>query len=74
MVLLSVSGTVKIILILLAVLFVLRLIQRRMPGRGQPPEGTHWGRSEARAKGDVRIEKAGNKDGPVEDADFEEVR
>lgn len=74
MVLLSASGTVKIILILLAVLVVLRMIQRRTSGPARPPKGTHWGRPEPRAKGDVRIETAGKRDGPVEDADFEEVR
>lgn len=79
MILLSFTGTTRAILVLVLLWIVLRMImrwrQRRVGGAGHvhhaPPDG--------RQKGDVRIERPGDggmprSQGPVEDADFEEVR
>lgn len=70
----SLSGTIRTILILLVIWLVIRLITR---GRA----GGRTGRDASeRPKGHVRIERrdgAGGRtdaQGPVEDADFEEVR
>lgn len=77
MVLLSFTGTLRLILILLIIWLVLRMIMRARGG-GQPPAGTHWAPNDGRAKGEVRIERPADRpprpQGPVEDADFEEVK
>ena len=75
MILLSFSGTFRLILILLIVLLILRILSRS--GKGNSG-GTNWGKPDDRSKGEVRIERAGDEQrrgqGPVEDADFEEVK
>ena len=79
MILLSAAGTFRLILILLIVFLVLRMIARSRQGPpGKRTGGFNWTRPEQRPKGDVRIERSGDEkrsgSGPVEDADFEEVR
>ncbi len=78
MLLLSATGTLHIILILLIVWLLLRAYVRsrdRAPGK---PPGTHWGAPDNRTKGEVRIEKTEaprkSQQGPIEDADFEEIK
>jgi hypothetical protein len=77
MVLLSFWGTLRLILILLVVWLVLRMLLRSRT-KAQPPGGTHWAQNDGRPRGDVRIERPadgpGRPQGPVEDADFEEVK
>ena len=78
MLLLSANGTLRTILVLLIVWLLLRAYMRsRQPSQGKPP-GTHWSTPDLRAKGDVRIERpepaSRAQQGPVEDADFEEIK
>jgi hypothetical protein len=78
MLLLSATGTLRVILVLLIVWLLLRAyVRSKGPAPGKPP-GTHWGTPDNRAKGEVRIEKteAARKPspGPIEDADFEEIK
>ena len=78
MLLLSATGTLRLILILLIVWLLLRAWMRsRTPAQGKPP-GTHWSAPDARPKGEVRIERTETtrraQQGPVEDADFEEIK
>ncbi len=78
MLLLSAYGTLRIILVLAIVWLLLRALMRsREPMSGKPP-GTHWSTPDPRPKGEVRIERAepGKRaqQGPVEDADFEEIK
>jgi hypothetical protein len=45
----------------------------------QPPRGTHWAPPEQRPPGEVRIERVDDRreqrpSGPVQDADFEEIK
>lgn len=75
----SVTGTLRIIALLILVWAILRMIRNRSAAPG-PPKGTNWAAPEQRPKGDVRIErvkeapKGGDRDsGSVTDADFEEV-
>ncbi|HRD52325.1 MAG TPA: hypothetical protein PKY96_06720 [Flavobacteriales bacterium] len=69
----SFTGTVRIIIILLALLWVVRVIARRAAARKDPHQG-------ARPKGDVRIERtpgspSGNgPHGTIIDADYEEIK
>lgn len=71
----SLSGTIRTILVLLVIWLVIRLLTRRRTG-GRPGRTT----AEQRPKGHVRIERPDDPggpargQGPVEDADFEEVR
>ena len=79
MYLLSVNGTLRIILVLLIVWQVLRLWMRvkgRQPGG---PGGVRWTTGPQRPKGDVRIERVdeprNSRPGMVaEDAEFEVVK
>lgn len=78
MLLLSATGTLRLILVLLIVWLVLRAIMRsRQPPPGKPP-GAHWSAPDQRPKGEVRIERTETprraQQGPVEDADFEEIK
>ncbi len=78
MLLLSANGTLRTILVLLIVWLLLRAWMRsRRPPHGGPP-GTHWSAPDHRAKGEVRIERTepvrGPHQGPVEDADYEEIK
>jgi hypothetical protein len=78
MLLLSATGTLRLILVLLIVWLLLRAWMRsRQPQQGKPP-GTHWGAPDQRSKGEVRIERTEPmrkaQQGPVEDADFEEIK
>jgi hypothetical protein len=81
MILLSFTGTLRAILVLLIIWLVLRMIMRGRSGQPGPARRSFkWGRPDDRKPGDVRIEKPGKADparrdqGPVEDADFEEIR
>jgi hypothetical protein len=74
----SITGTLRIIGILLLVWFALRWIAGR---RAQDVRGQHRARPRARAKGEVRIERVPRAaaderaDAPVIiDADYEEVK
>lgn len=82
----SVTGTLRIIGILLLVWFVLRLIQGRMAS-GQARRRAQWNDAPLRPKGDVRIEPAApevRRDardaghaaprGSVSDAEYEELK
>jgi hypothetical protein len=78
MFLLSANGTLRTILVLLIVWLLLRAwVRSRQPVQGRPP-GTHWSAPDNRAKGEVRIERTESaphaRQGPVEDADFEEIK
>lgn len=70
----SFTGTVRIIIILLALLWVVRWITRRAAAYKDPPHGPQ------RPKGEVRIERtpgspAGNGPrGTIIDADYEEIK
>jgi hypothetical protein len=76
----SVTGTVRIIAILILVWAVLRLLRNRSAATGAR-KAPGWAPSEQRPKGEVRIEriKDAAKDnarngGKITDADFEEVK
>jgi hypothetical protein len=77
MILLSGSGTLRTILVLLIVWMLLRAYLRSQQ-RANAPRGTHFSQADHRAKGEVRIERPepGRRthQGPVEDADFEEIK
>ena len=78
MLLLSGNGTLRTLLVLLIIWLLLRAWMRsRQPSGGKPP-GTHWTTPDQRPKGEVRIERAEgtqrSRTGPVEDADFEEIK
>jgi hypothetical protein len=79
LILLSANGTLRTILLLLVIWLVLRMIMRsRQPANGRPPGG-QWTQDPPRPKGDVRIERPGERrtmgrDGSVEDADYEEIK
>ena len=67
----------RTVLVLLVVWLLLRAFMKsRQPSAGVP-RGTHFSQPDSRAKGDVRIERPepGRRaqQGPVEDADFEEI-
>jgi hypothetical protein len=77
MILLSGAGTLRTILILIIVWFLLRAyLKSRQPATGA--RGTSWQPPDARQKGEVRIERPGSgargPQGAVEDADFEEIK
>lgn len=77
MILLSAAGTFRLILILLIVFLVLRMIARARQAPGTSQRGFTFTRPDVRGKGEVRIERPGDErrgGGPVEDADFEEVK
>jgi len=73
MILLSATGTLDTILILIIVWQILRLFVR-----AQEHGGTISGSSDNRSQGEVRIERANDerrsgRDAHVQDADFEEI-
>jgi hypothetical protein len=76
----SMSGTIRTIIILLIIWWVLRLLLRA--GQKRRNVGTRWTDDPGRPKGDVRIERVREKerdkgkgpDGNVTDADFEELK
>lgn len=78
MLLLSASGTLRAILVLVIVWQVLRIYARYQAERGR--QGASAQRPDGRAPGEVRIERAdrqgrpGTTNGPIVDADFEEIR
>lgn len=79
MILLSGSGTLRTILILLIIWQVLRLWMRMRAPAANKGSGPGWGAADPRAKGEVRIERADDprsarQQGRVEDADFEEIK
>lgn len=78
MLLLSATGTLRLILVLTILWLLLRAFMKsREPSASKPP-GTHWSEPDVRAKGEVRIERTDAtpraRPGPVEDADFEEIK
>lgn len=77
MFLLSGTGTLRLILILLILWLLMRAWVKSRTAGGKPP-GTHWTTPEHRPKGEVRIERPETvkraQQGPVEDADFEEIK
>lgn len=77
MVLLSGNGTLRTILVLLIVWLLLRAWTRSRQVRTRPP-GTHWGAADGRRPGEVRIERPEQgrpgHQGPVQDAEFEEIK
>ncbi|MBV6406259.1 MAG: hypothetical protein IT228_02955 [Flavobacteriales bacterium] len=78
--LLSATGTLRIILVLVVLWLALRLVLRMQQARQGRPPGTHWAPREDRARGHVRVERAeGDRAAPgtggrIEDADYEEIR
>ena len=78
--LLSATGTLRIILILVVVWLALRLVLRMQQARQGRPPGTHWAVRDERSRGDVRVERADDRRGAqhsggrIEDADYEEIR
>jgi len=78
MVLLSVTATLRAILVLVILWQLLRLIGRLQAARRE--RGRAVGTADDRARGEVRIERADRPDrsggttGPIVDADFEEIR
>lgn len=76
-VLLSGSGTLRTILVLLILWLLLRAYLRSRLPAGGAPRGTHFTQPDQRPKGEVRIERTDGptrRQGPVEDADFEEIK
>jgi hypothetical protein len=76
----SVTGTFRIIAVLILIWVVLRLLRNRFGG-GTTRKPTNWAPPEQRPKGEVRIERikdpekgSTHKPGSVTDADFEEVK
>lgn len=74
----SFNGTLRTILVLVIAWWVLRLIVRyQRAHQAPPPHTTH---TPQRPQGDVRIERAderqgpGRQGGPIVDADFEEIK
>lgn len=78
MLLLSATGTLRLILVLTIVWLLLRAYVRSREPSASKPSGTHWSAPDARVKGEVRIERTDAppraRPGPVEDADFEEIK
>ncbi|HQW86377.1 MAG TPA: hypothetical protein PLH93_04285 [Flavobacteriales bacterium] len=78
--LLSATGTLRIILILVVLWLALRLLLRVQQARQGRPPGTHWAPRDERPRGDVRVERADDRHGArpgggrIEDADYEEIR
>lgn len=77
MVLLSASGTLETILILVIIWQLLRIWMRIQAGANA--RGTNWTAPDSRSKGEVRIERVDDlrntrQQGRVEDADFEEIK
>jgi len=78
MVLLSATGTLRAILVLVIIWQVLRIVARMQAERSAP--GFHRAPPDPRQRGEVRIEQAerpgrtGQGSGTVVDADFEEIR
>jgi hypothetical protein len=78
----SFAGTIRTILILLIIWWVLRLLMRAGKKRGGRPPGTQWTDDPNRPKGEIRIEnlKDDKRDkdqkpgGNITDADFEELK
>ena len=74
--LLSATGTLRIILILGG----LGGLGAFPPARQGRPPGTHWAPRDERPRGDVRVERADDRHGArpgggrIEDADYEEIR
>jgi hypothetical protein len=74
----SLNGTVRTILTLVVVWWVLRLVLRYMNGRNTPP--AQRTNEPQRPQGDVRIERpsdgrsTGRPSGTIVDADFEEIK
>lgn len=75
----SLTGTLRIIGILLLIWVVLRLLRNRI-GSGRTRDH-HWSETDGRPKGEVRIEPAPGRKGTnsgsesqVSDADYEEVK
>ncbi len=69
----------RTILILLILWLLLRAWVKSREPRAGAPRGTHWSAPDARAKGEVRIERPEGGahrtgHGPVEDAEFEEIK
>ena len=77
MILLSCAGTMRTILVLVLLWIVLRMIMRWRQARVDAARGFHKAGPDDRRPGDVRIERPGDKprgtQGPVEDAEFEEL-
>jgi hypothetical protein len=77
-ILLSGNGTLRTILVLLVIWLLLRAYMRSRQPRSGPPKGTHWSAPDQRARGEVRIERdeqpGRSHHGPVQDADFEEIK
>jgi hypothetical protein len=76
----SVTGTLRIIALLILVWAVLRLIRNRSTA-SKARKGTNWAAPEQRPKGEVRIERikdpgkgSGRDPGSISDAEFEEVK
>lgn len=79
MVLLSASGTLETILILVIIWQLLRIWARIQAGAKANAQGTHWTSPDNRSNGDVRIERTDDprnarQQGRVEDAEFEELK
>lgn len=78
--LLSATGTLRIILVLVVLWLALRLVLRMQQARQGRPPGTHWAARDERPQGDVRVERADDRHGArpgggrIEDADYEEIR
>ena len=78
--LLSATGTLRIILVLVVLWLALRLVLRMQQARQGRPPGTHWAARDDRPRGDVRVERADDRHGArpgggrIEDADYEEIR
>lgn len=77
----SVTGTLRIIALLLLIWVLLRLLRQRFGGGGPRKRDARWVPPEERPKGEVRIERVARNDKgrnggdpPVSDADFEEVK
>lgn len=79
MVLLSAWGSLRVILVLIILWQVLRIFSRVQQQRQAERTG-HPAPPDGRSKGEIRIERvdpasrSGQRTGPVEDADFEEIR
>ncbi|MBL7965018.1 MAG: hypothetical protein JNM31_14385 [Flavobacteriales bacterium] len=73
MIILSFTGTLRTIVVLVLIWMLLRWLLRRSSGR---PPGTRRVPPDGRPPGDVRIEHSDNiaNYGHVQDADYEEIR
>ncbi len=78
--LLSATGTLRIILVLVVLWLALRLFLRVQQARREGPTGTHWAPRDERPRGQVRVERVDDRSGRnsdhgrIEDADYEEIR